>query len=325
MAYPELTRRTAFAAAVESTPGVDAAPTLAANAIRLAGPLVVEEFYLQENSRDDVLFGGLGTLAPEAPAGRALRMRGRAVLVGHGAAYGNTALPEVHPLLAAAGLVPTVDAATVGSETVAYATSDDANTTITAVAFQSGKLYRLTRGVVDSFTLQADAGGFPILSFSVVGVAEAPTEQPLGTIPATDDVAYPIWRGADSLEVGGATSLVPRSMTAALELAVAARSDANGSDAHAGYRITRRHPSLHVRAEVPALGAWNPYQERAQRTPRGITARFGQTQYQRVTLEVPAALAVDVNDTDENGMRVYDVQYLVTRASGGADLTLTFD
>jgi hypothetical protein len=312
MAYPELTRRTAFAAAVESTPGVDAAPTLAANAIRLAGPLVVEEFYLQENSCDDVLFGGLGTLAPEAPAGRALRMRGRAVLVGHGAAYGNTALPVVHPLLAAAGLVPTVDAATPGSETVAYATSDDANTTITAVAFQSGKLYRLTRGVVDSFTLQADAGGFPILSFSVVGVAEAPAEQPLVTIPVTDDVAYPIWRGADSLEVGGATSLVPRSMTAALELAVAARSDANGSDAH-------------VRAEVPALGAWNPYQERAQRTPRGITARFGQTQYQRVTLDVPAALAVDVNDTDENGMRVYDVQYLVTRAPSGADLTLTFD
>jgi hypothetical protein len=325
MAYPELTRRTAFAAAVETTPGVDAAPTLDANAIRLAGPVLVEEFYLQENSRDDVLFGGLGTLPPEAPAGRALRMRGRAVLVGHGAAYGATALPEVHPLLAAAGLAATVSSGTAGAEQVAYATADDANTTVTAVAFQSGKVYRLTNGVVDSWTLQCDAGGFPILSFSVVGVADAPAEGPLGTIPAAADVAYPIWRGANSLAVGGATGLIPRSMTAALDLAVAARTDANGSDAHAGYRITRRHPSLHVRAEVPALGAWNPYADRSQRTTRAITAQFGQTQYQRVRLDVPNALAIDVNDTDENGLRVYDVQYLVARASSGADLTLTFD
>jgi hypothetical protein len=125
--------------------------------------------------------------------------------------------------------------------------------------------------------------------------------------------------------VGGASALTPRSMTAALDLAVAARADANGSDAHAGYRITRRHPSLHVRAEIPALGVWNPYQDRAQRTSRTVTARFGSAQYQRVKLEVPSALAIDVDDTDENGLRVYDVQYLVARASSGADLTITFD
>lgn len=324
MAYPELTRRTAFAAAVETAPGVDAAPTLADHGIRLVGPLTVEEFYLEENARNDVLYGGLGTLAPERPAGRAFRFRGRAVLTGAGAAYSATVLPEVHPLLVAAGFAPAVDTGTAGSEAVRYATSDDPAATLTAIAYMSGKLYRVTGGVLESFNLSCDAGGFPTLEFSVVGIGQAPAEQAIGTLP-TDDVAYPIWRGAGSLDVSGAAGLVARSISAGLSLSVTPRASANGSDAHAGYRITGRQAGVQVRAEVSPLTTWNPYQDRAQRTPRTVAARFGQTQYERVRLDVANAQAMDVDDVDDNGLRVYNVSYLAARAAAGAELTLTFD
>lgn len=324
MAYPELTRRTAFAAAVETTPGADAAPTLADHAIRLVGPLAVEEFYLEENARNDVLYGGLGTLAPAAPSGRALRFKGRAVLVGAGSAYSAANLPEAHPLLAAAGFVPAVDTDPAGSESVVYATGDEAVTTITAVAFMSGKQYKLTSGVLESFSISCEAGSFPTFDFSVVGVAQAPSEQSIGTLP-TDDVAYPIWRGTNSLEISGATGLVARSLSAGLELSVTPRASANGSDAHAGYRITGRSAMVQVRAEVAPLSAWNPYQDHAQRTSRTLAARFGQTQYQRVRLDVANAQAMDVDDTDDQGLRVYNVSYLAARASAGAEMTLTFD
>lgn len=334
MAYPELTRRVAFAAALESAPGTAATPTMAANAVRLLESTQPEEFYLNENLTDDIVTGRLGVLTMAAPGGRCYRVRGRAVVVPVGSAMTSTNLPEIDPLLIAGGMVRTLTAEVRDASnnittpaSVAYEFTDDpstgANSTITAIMQVDGKQYRITNGVLEAFQLTCDAGGFPILEFTLVGIAASPTEQALEAA-GYKNVNFPIWKGAGSLSVGGATSMKPQSFSYDAGLTAAPLADANAADAVSGYRVTGRVPAIMVKASVPSLADWDPRADWNARTGRAITATFGAAAqlYHKVEVKADDCRVIGVTTADEGSFRSYDVTYRVTMPTGASKETV---
>lgn len=312
---PSISRHSAFAAALEAEPGTDANPTLAANAILMVGVPRAEYFFLSENSRRDVVFGGMGTLPAESPSGKGLRIRGQFVLVGPGAVPSLANLPECDPLLMAGAFVRSMDP----GGFLRYDLSDFPQQTLTAATWQSGARHKLIAGVVTELTIAGDAGGFPLVAFTVEGAALDPVPMAY-TVPAFDNVAYPIWRGANSLQLSGVDRVVPKSISIGLNITSTPRNDANATDAHSGTAITNRVPTMSVVAEVPPLTLWDPYADRRNRISRTVTARFGQLQPsgQKVEFSMETGQTVDVADNDDSAIRVYNVNYEGARSPGGA-------
>lgn len=327
MAYPELTRRVAFAAKLETTIGTDSVPTLAANAIRLLEPPTIEPVFLAENMTDDVVTGKLGTILMAAPGGKAWRIRGRAPAIGRGTAYGAAAFHELDPLLVAAGLTRTATT-TPGAEKLDYDPSDDPtaanNTTVSAYLWMDGKRYILTYGVIEEMTFRCDAAGFPEVQFSLIGIAGTTTEAALSAATYTN-VVFPIWKGASSLVISGATNVRPRSFELGLGLSAVARANANATDGHAGFRVTRRLPELKIRCEVPALADWDPAADWAARTLRTIDFAIGATQYNRMKIDIDDARVINVVTEDDSDLRVYDITYRIAMPVTGNELRLTWD
>lgn len=330
MSYPELYRRVAFAAVLETTPGTVGSPTMALNAIRLLETPSCEEFYLAENLTDDIVTGKLGVLTLAAPGARAFRIKGRVPLIGTGVAYSASVLPEADPLLVAGGFTRAVTT-TAGSEKVDYTPNDDpsgaANSTLTCILQKDGKQYGLSYGVLEEMTINIDAASFPILEFSIVGILTPPTEQALQAATYSS-VTYPIWKGSTSLVISGvgAGSLHPKSYSLAMGLTVSPRVDANATDGHAGYRINGRVPEATVRAEVQTLANWDPRADWNARTLRTLTLVCGAAnQYKRFKIAHDDLRVIDVNSVDEEKLCHYEVKYKVTMPASGNEIKLTFD
>jgi hypothetical protein len=330
MGYPALQRQVAFATVLETTPGTVGSPTMAANAIRLLEPPTIEEFYLAENLTDDIVTGKLGVLTLAAPGARAFRIRGRAPIVGRGVAYADTVAgrPELDPLIVAGGFARTVTT-TAGSEKVDYNPSDDpnagANSTVTAVLEAEGKKYTLSYGVLEELSIMIEAATFPIFSFTLVGIATDPTEQALEAA-TYGTTLFPVWKGAGSFALSGATTIKPRSFELSLGLAAAPRVDANAVDGHSGYRITGRVPEVRLRAETQALTDWNPRQDFNLRT---IDVSCGLSlvspQYKRFKIDIDDARVVGVDPGEENRLSYHDVRYRVSMPASGSECKLSFD
>lgn len=314
---PFQSRFHAFAAKVETTPGVDAAPSMATDAIRLLQPGQVEEFYQAENRTDDVSTGGVGVDLFALPSGRGVRLTLTWVPIGAGVAYGDPSpVPEGAALLRSAGFAESIDD-TPGAEQVVYLAEDAPQTTITALFQISGLQYKATGCVTESFRLSCDAGSFPVIEQVLVGRFAGPTSKPQIDPADYDEVVWPIFASNQAVQIGTVNDLVVRSMSLDLGIEAEARTNGNVDGGFAGLVITRRPATLEVVAEVPDLGTWNPSDDWATRVKRALSFRFGQAssagQYKRVNVVADAGKVVSATDEDLNGIRVWRVGYLCTR------------
>lgn len=334
MPYPKLSRRTAFAAVLEATPGAATEPTMADNAIRLMEPPTYEEIYLAENMTDEIITGRLGVLLLAFPGSRAIRIRGRTPLINTGAIPAVGAYPEIDPILVAGGMTRTLDIAVPGSETVSYEPNDDpsvgALSTICAKLQMDGKEYILYHGVLEELTIECDAAGFPVASWALVGIMETPTEQDLVEATTLNNNYFPIWKGANSLTISGVaqSDIFARRLSFNLGLQAVPRIDANSADGHAGYLITGRVPQLDLRVEPVALASWDPRNDWNQRVSRTIVAQFGilQAQYSQIELRIGDARTINVVGADDNQLRYVDINYRATMPLSGTEpeVRLTF-
>lgn len=339
MSYPELTRRAGFLAAKEPTPGTPVTLAPASHGVRLIEPPdTPEQVYLAENATADVLTGSLGVVSFAAPSGRGRRLSGRLPLFGAATAYTDAVspavLPESDPILQALyGAAPTVTEEALANDGTAqakYDLADDPAVTITAGLEISGKQYKLAGGVLERARLVCDAGGFPILEFAAIGFDVDPVELSLEAI-SYDEVGYPIFKGAGSVVVGGFTGakIIARRVEIDWGVTVQPRASANDADAHAGYKLTRRAPTIRVVAEVPALAAWNPWEDWDARVSRPLDIVFNvgaaETAYARIKVNADDCRVMNVADNDDNGLRVYTVDYQVNVPATGDELALIFD
>lgn len=327
MNYPKLSRRSAFAAVLEATPGAKTLPTMAANAVRLMEPPTYEEIYLAENMTDDIITGKLGVLLLASPGSRAMRITGKSPVINTGVAPAAGKYPELDAIMVAAGTTRTLDIATPGDETVTYEPNDDPSvgplSTLCCKLQMDGKEFIVYHAVVEAFSITCDAAGFPQASWTIVGIMDPPTEKSVPDNATYNNNMFPIWKGNGSLDISNvaAGKLVPRSITFNSGVQSAPRIDANAVDGHAGYIINGRIPELDVRAEVTDIADWNPRADWNARTGVVVTALFGalQPQYNQIELKIGDGRVINVASADDNALRYFDTKYRVAMPLTGTD------
>jgi hypothetical protein len=250
------TRVAAVAAKIEAVSGTDSVPTLALNSKRFLGTPVLTVDYLEPGKRDDVVHGGMGSIARAAPVGRfgtiTLRMEAR----GAGSTYAaGAATPEVDEFLRAAGFLSTNTAAT-----RVYTSLDDGFETMTLYCWSANKLFKLVGCVVHPH-LTMDVNGIAIWEMAITGAMTAdPTQTALGAITANNTIPPVFANSAISIgAVNYAAGLFVRRFDLDYPVTIAARSGAGAPDGLIGYAITARGARLAMDIEQTPLATFDPY------------------------------------------------------------------
>lgn len=318
---PTSSRLYGLAAKVETTYGTDSVPTFAADAIRLSARPDFDDDALAPNPREDFASGSLNSPAKDSPAGRFHAIDFETIMHGAGSAYSSSNLPVPAPFMKAAGFSETVDA-TPGSENVIYDPSDAPSTGISVYLEFANKRTRTLGGVLESMRFAVDAGEFPLLSGRILGLGTAPTELALET--ATYPTTAPPKFANATMTIGAAT-LVIRGFELDFGLTVAPRGDGNATDAHAGYRIVRRQPTIIVRAETEALTTWDPWGDMNANTLRALSFTLGSTQYNKYTMTAADMRVMDVTPQDLDGLEIIEATYRMYAPASGNEFRWLFD
>lgn len=304
MPAPYRTKIFALAAKIETTPGVDSAPTFAANAIRLVGVPTLALTPLETGDQADVQTNGLLRAPRQAPQAQVGTLDVTVVMQGKRSAGG---VPPHGVLLRGAGFSETI-VATGGSETVTYTTLDTGMETFTLLLTTAEAKQRLLVGcVVTNATRAGTAGQRGVWTFSIRGLfipsgtnpqAAAITGLSLPSTIAPQWVANTVLIGdaAGTPEWGPASTdpLVAKAFTLALNGTASDQPAAGAATGVLNPVITDRAPSLelHVRAVSPAI--WNP-EDAARSDGTGVggavthdtrvTINTGTQQYHREKIE----------------------------------------
>lgn len=325
----------AAAAKPEVESGTDSVPTLAANALGLVGIPALNSGFLEGGLRDDVVFGGLGTIDRAAPAGRFGTIDLTLEVKGFGAAYSAANRPEMDPLLRGCGMSAVVDA-TPGSEEVTYATLDDGFETFSLYLWSASKLYKLV-GCVATFRFAFVVNNRVLATFSVTGrIATDPAQQALGAVTLNQTIP-PLWHTATtSIGAWDGESGEPLIMTrleADLANTIVPRPSAGATDGLIGHYISDRKARVSTDVEQVALATFDPYAISKQPGGAGATdtelvTHVGNTQYNRMRLFTGRIALEPPTHSEVNGLAGWGLAgNLVagTEAVSGRELRLVFD
>jgi hypothetical protein len=278
-------------AKIETTSGTDAAPTAAANAVRVVGIPVIEYGYLEPGERDDVQTGTLLISDRASPAGRFGRIPITIEIAGAGAAYSASVAPQADVFLRGAGFGRTL-VTTGGSESILYTTLDEGNETFTCWFYTGRKLIKMVGCVAQPTNISAEATKRGLMAFNVMGrIAVDPTEVALPALTLSG-VIPPLCHSAAAniggwLSSAGSDPLVLRSAVIAPTTATPERPSAGATDGHAGYAITDRTVEQTMVVEVPTLPSFDPFAQSKVTGPTLPTSAWqvGTTQYNRLKVQ----------------------------------------
>lgn len=270
-----LTKIFAVAAKAEAVRLTDSLPTLVANAVRVVGaPPTLRMGFLETNPRTDAQSGRLGSEGRAASAGRWGTVSISCECHGLGLNYatGPTYIDQ-DPLLRACGFSRAVTGGA-GAEQVDY-TSADSATTCTLYLWSLDKLHILT-GCVGTFAIEMRSGQVPRITYEMTGVlATDPTTAAPGAQTLTTMVG-PVFSNA-ALSVGTfdvAAGLQLLGATFTLGNTITALPSAGALDAHNGYEVSDRAPTLSLSMFVPSLAAYNAY-TKARSASDAVTIAWG--------------------------------------------------
>jgi len=306
-----LTRAFAFAAKAQAARGVDAAPTMAANAIRLASSFDVRESWLSDNLADGEQTGGKGTYPPGEKAGRVYTFPIRRRMRGPGVAYSAAALPAEDALLMALLGVRTDDF-TLGTESVEYSGTDGAEALLSVLAQDMGQQFKATDCVPVSASIQWEAGKFLDLIVELEGVGSAPTQQALEAA-TLDTIKPPIFRGGVFSLGGVALAPIKGTLDFGIEKSDPTL-DGTAGDAWEGYRITDRTPKGTMEVQVVDLATFDPYALAAAGTTMPWIYDLGDEQYRNVRIEADRLSIMKVTPVNRGGVKAWSFEYMIHRA-----------
>lgn len=278
-------RVSAIAAKVETVSGTDSVPTLASNAVRFVGIPQFSPDYLENGLRDDVQFGGMGSVARAAPGGRFGQLTVRMEARGTGTTYAAAAsTPEVDAFLRAAGFAPTNTAAT-----WTYDSLDDGFETMTLYIWVGTLLYKMVGCVVQP-KISGQVNQRVFWDFVVTGVVTSdPMQTTLGAVTQNSTIP-PLWANNAVLigAFGYAAGLHARSFSWDYPTTIANRPSAGAPDGIVGYAITDRKARLDMEIEQVDLVTFDPH-ARAKEAGAGGTntspsITIGTTAFNRLIL-----------------------------------------
>lgn len=266
---------------LESTEGTDSVPGTT-NAIRPAGPLLLEIGAEVQNGREDVPTEVLGKLGPLPPGAKFARLSIPWQARGYGSAYSASNLPEADALFQIAALSQTV-VTTGGSESVTYDLLTTGQKSASIYFYLDGKLHKILACRCD-LGWSAAAGGPMVFTFSVSGIYVAATDTSLvaGTYQST---VPPLFRGTSSLAYNS-VAVISRSYSGQLGNQLVARPNANAADALAGFHVTDRNPEASFDCEDPLIATADFEADWVAATARVLDCQVGSTQYNRVKINL---------------------------------------
>lgn len=313
MADLPLERSFALAAKIQAGGrGVDAAPTMAADAIRLATSFEPTMDWVSRNEAEGEQTGGKGTFPSGVKAGRIYRYPLRRRMRGPGTAYSGVNLPEEDAFLMAILGTRTV-VTTGGAETVTYSGADEGEALLTVLAQSLKKQFKATDCVPSSASIQWEAGKYIELVIELMGVGIAPTQQALEAA-TLDSVVPPVGRAG----VCTLNGVALKSIKGTLDFGLANADpilDGTAGDAWIGSAVTDRKPSVNLEVQIVPLATFDPYALAAASTVMPWVYDHGGAQYNNVRLEADKLEIKDVKEVNRGGIKAWSIDGMIHRAT----------
>ncbi len=291
-------------AKIESSYGTDPTPTGAANAI-LVRSLEITPFQSDVVERELVrgYMGNYETLH----ANQRVEVTFEVEMAGSGAA--GTA-PAYGPLLKACGNSQTI----VSSTSVTYAPVSSGFDSVTLYFFQDGVQQKVT-GARGSFSISAEVGAIPTISFTMVGLFNAPTDVANAT-PTYQNQADPVL-----FKNGNTTSQQLFSYAGAVQ---SFSFDQNNQTVYRelvggtkGVEITDRRPGGSIVLEAVTMATKNYFTAITGAATGNNTFQHGQTAGNIFTFSAPQTDLSAVSYSDSDGIQMLNFDYTATPTTAG--------
>lgn len=307
-----LTRRRLILAKLETTYGTDSSPTGASNAI-LVRNLDIQPLVADTVNRD--LVRPYMGQADQLLAQTRVEVTFEVELAGSGTA--GTA-PAYGPLLRSCGLAETV----VASTSVTYAPISSSFESTTIHYHQDGIRHKLT-GCRGSFELSGEVGGIPVISFSMTGIYNAPTDETLPTPTYANQATPLIFKEGNTSSFsafGYAGCLQSYSFNIANDVIYRELVGCSKE-----VLITNRAPSGNVVIEAPTIAAKDFFAVATGTSTGSITWQHGSTGGNIVTMTTAQSDLGNLTYSDQDGIQMLNMPFIaVPTSSGNDELSLAY-
>jgi hypothetical protein len=309
---PLLSRKRLILAKIESTYGTDPTPTGSSDAI-LVRNLEVTPLQADVVSRD-LIRPYLGN-SDQLLANTRVELTFEVELAGSGTA--GTA-PAYGPVLKACGLSETVVATT----SVTYAPVSASFSSCTIYFHNDGIRHKLT-GCRGSFSVNAEVGQIPVISFTMTGIYNAPTDTALPTPTYANQAAPLIFKNGNTSNFSifsYSGCLQSLSFEVANEVIYRELVGCNKE-----VLITNRAPSGTAVIEAPTIATKDFFTIANGSTTGSITFQHGATGGNIVTFTTAQSDIGSPTYSDQDGIQMLNLPYLAIPSSAGNDeLSLAF-
>jgi hypothetical protein len=309
---PLLSRKRLILAKTESTYGTDPTPTGSSDAI-LVRNLEVTPLQADVVSRD-LIRPYLGN-SDQLLANTRVELTFEVELAGSGTA--GTA-PAYGPVLKACGLSETVVATT----SVTYAPVSASFSSCTIYFHNDGIRHKLT-GCRGSFSVNAEVGQIPVISFTMTGIYNAPTDTALPTPTYANQAAPLIFKNGNTSNFSifsYSGCLQSLSFEVANEVIYRELVGCNKE-----VLITNRAPSGTAVIEAPTIATKDFFTIANGSTTGSITFQHGATAGNIVTFTTAQSDIGSPTYSDQDGIQMLNLPYLAIPSSAGNDeLSLAF-
>jgi len=254
----------------------------------------------------------LGQLKP-VYAGTLMEVSFKCELKGSGAA--GTA-PETGPLLRACGCGQTI----VGATSVTYAGVSTAHEYVTIYVYEDGSMYELN-GCQGDVEISYEAGGIPMLSFTMTGHLTGPTDVSLVTFAFDSTVPAPF---IGATFVTGSYASVIESLNFGLGNKLVTPADPNQSDGYGQIAIVDREYTGSFDPQATLVASDDPINDWKTGTSKAIgTGVIGSTAGNRTALTIPTAFYTEVGPGDRDGIRTLDLSFMAAGDDSAFSLSFT--
>lgn len=322
---PFLTQVGAVFAKIETTPGVEAAPTTtgvgndfiqAIDAQYSPDFQMIERNYMRPSlSRTPHLMGRqLATLTFTTE----VFGTGVAALTTSATTQAQ-ATPKWADLLEGCGFLGAAVATPAGKT---YAPLTSSQKTLTLYCYYDGLLHKLT-GAMGTFTLSAEAGQLATIQWTFTGVHNAPVAQATPT-PTFTTVNPPLVESC-SLTIGGtASGLLVQNIGFDIQNNVVPRADANSAKGFNSMYITGRNGQATLNPEQVPEATHPFWADFTSSQRKAISFNIGSTAGNKVEVSIPNAQMSGLSYSDRDGIRVYDVTLAATSTTAAGNDEIVF-
>jgi len=300
---PKLTRKRTLLCKLESSYGTDPTPTAGSNGI-LVRDLTIEPVQSDEVSRDLIrpYLGVYETLL----ANTRVNVTADVEMVGSGTAGDE---PAYAPLLKSCGLAVT----TVSSTSNTYAPVSTSFSSCCIYCNIDGVRHKVT-GCRGTFSINCSVNEIPVISFSMTGIYNAPTDQavPAPTFNATKPLLFK--NGNTSAFALFGYGGVLQSWSLDMNNDTVYRELVGGTKE---VMITNRAPSGSASVEAVALSAHNFFTDATGSSTGTNTFLHGTTAGNKVTLSCPQTDLGQPTYEDSDGVQMLNLPFVATPTTAG--------